>query len=37
MKFLNQWEVEEVQEINEDYFLMVRIEEKKPVLFSSRM
>ena len=34
MKLLNQWEVEEEQDINDDYCLMVRIEEKKPDIFS---
>ena len=37
MKVLNQWEVEEEQDINDDYCLMVRIEEKNPDLFSSRL
>ena len=37
MKLLNQWEVEEEQDINEEYFLMVRIKEKNPDLFSSRL
>ena len=37
MKVLNQWKVEEEQDINDDYCLMVRIEEKKPDLFSSRL
>ena len=37
MEVLNQWEVEEEQDINEEYFLMVRIEEKNPDLFSSRL
>jgi len=32
MKVLNQLEVEEEQEINDDYCLMVRIEEKNPEL-----
>ena len=36
MKVLNQ-EIEEEQDINEDYCLLVRIEEKKPDLFSSRL
>ena len=35
MKVLNQWEVEEEQDINDYYYLMVRIEEKNPDLFSS--
>ena len=34
MKVINQWEVEEEQDINDDYCLMVRIEEKNPDLFS---
>ena len=37
MKVLNQWEVEEEKDINDDNCLMVRIEEKKPDLFSSRL
>jgi len=37
MKVLNQWEIEEEQDINDDYCLMVRIEEKNPDLFSSRL
>ena len=37
MKVLNQWEIEEEQDINEYYCLMVRFEEKKPDLFSSRL
>ena len=37
MKVLNQWEVEEEQDINDDYCLMVRIGEKNPDLFSSRL
>ncbi len=37
MKVLNQWIVEEEQDVNEQYCLMVRIEEKKPDLFSSRL
>ena len=37
MKVLNQWVVEEEQYINDDYCLIVRIEEKKPDLFSSRL
>ena len=37
MKVLNQWEVEEEQDINEDYCLTVRIEEKNPDLFRSRL
>ena len=37
MKVLNQWDIEEGKDINEDYCLMVRIEEKKPDLFSSRL
>jgi len=37
MKVLNQWEIKEEQDINDDYCLMVRIEEKKPDLFSSRL
>ncbi len=32
MKVLNQWEVEEEQQINDEYCLMVRIEEKNPEL-----
>jgi len=34
MKVLNQWKVEEEQDINDDYCLMVRIEEKNPDIFS---
>ncbi len=37
MKVLNQWVVEEEQYINDDYCLMVRLEEKEPDLFSSRL
>ena len=37
MKVLNQWEVEEEQDINDDYCLMVSIGEKNPDLFSSRL
>ena len=37
MKVLNQWKIEEEQDINDDYCLMVRIEEKNPDLFSSRL
>ena len=37
MKVLNQWEIEEEKDINDDYCLMVRIEENKPDLFSSRL
>ena len=37
MKVLNHWEIEEEQDINDDYCLMVRIEENKPDLFSSRL
>ena len=37
MKVLNLQEVEEEQDINDEYCLMVRIEEKKPDLFSSRL
>ena len=37
MKVLNQQEVEQEQEINDNYCLMVRIEEKNPDLFSSRL
>ena len=34
MNVLNQWGIEEEQDINDDYCLMVRIEEEKPDLFS---
>ena len=37
MKVLNHWVVEEEQDINDDYCLIVSIEEKKPDLFSSRL
>ena len=37
MKVLNQQEVEEEQDINDEYCLMVRIEEKSTDLFSSRL
>ena len=37
MKVLNQQEVEEEQDINDEYYLMVRIEEKSTDLFSSRL
>ena len=37
MKVINQWDIEEGKDINEDYCLMVRIEEKKQDLFSSRL
>ncbi len=37
MKVLNQWKVEEEQDINDDYCLMVCIEAKNPDLFSSRL
>ena len=37
MKVLNQWEIEEERDINDDYCLMVRIEEKNPDLFISRL
>ena len=37
IKVLNQWEIEKEQDINDDYCFMVRIEEKKPNLFSSRL
>ena len=37
MKVLNHWEIEEEQDINDDYCLMVRIEEKNSDLFSSRL
>ena len=37
MKVLNQCVVEEEQDINEEYCLMVRIEEKNADLFSSRL
>ena len=36
MKVINQWEVEEEQDINDEYFLMVRIEERKSDLFSTK-
>jgi len=35
MKVLQYWEVEEESDINDDYCLMVRIEEKNPEIFSS--
>ena len=37
MKVLNQWKIEEEQDINDDYCLMVRIEENNTDLFSSRL
>ena len=37
IKVLNQQEVEEEQDINDEYCLMVRIEEKCTDLFSSRL
>ena len=37
MKVLNQWDLENEQDINDDYCLMVRIKEKNPDLFSSRL
>ena len=37
MNVLNQWEIEEEQDINDDYCLMVSIKENKPDLFSSRL
>ena len=37
IKVLNQWKIEEEQDINDDYCLMVRIEENKPDLFRSRL
>ena len=36
MKVLQSWEVEEETDINDEYCLSVRIEEKNPELFSSR-
>ena len=36
MKVLQSWEVEEKTDINDEYCLSVRIEEKNPELFSSR-
>ena len=37
MKVLQPWEVEEESDINDPYCLMVRIEEKDPDLFSSKL
>ena len=37
MKVLQSWEVEEETDINDEYCLMVRIEEKDPDLFSSKL
>ena len=37
MKVLQPWEVEQETDINDPYCLMVRIEEKNPDLFSSRL
>ena len=37
MKVLQPWEVEEESDINDPFCLMVRIEEKDPDLFSSKL
>ena len=37
IKFLNQQELEQEQDINDEYCLIVRIEEKSTDLFSSRL
>ena len=37
MKVLQPWEVEEESDINDQYCLMVRIEERDPDLFSSKL
>ena len=37
MKVLQFWEVEEETDINDEYCLMVRIEEKNPDLFSTKL
>ena len=37
MKVLQCWEVEEEADINDEYCLMVRIEEKNPDLFSTKL
>ena len=37
MVTLQPWEVEEESDINDPYCLMVRIEEKNPDLFSSKL
>ena len=37
MKVLNQQEVEEEQDINDEYYLICRIEEKSTDLFGSRL
>ena len=37
MVTLQPWEVEEAKDINDDYCLMVRIEEKNPDLLSSKL
>ena len=37
MKVLQPWEVEEENDINDDFCLMVRIEEKNPDLFSTKL
>ena len=37
MKVLQCWEVEEETDINDPYCLMVRIEEKDPDLFSTKL
>ena len=37
MKVLQPWEVEEEKDINDPFCLMVRIEEKDPDLFSSKL
>ena len=37
MKVLQPWEVEEENDINDPYCLLVRIEEKNPDLFSTKL
>ena len=37
MVTLQPWEVEEENDINDPFYLMVRIEEKDPDLFSSKL